>query len=462
MGMASQVVDAQGVPEPGLVLQGKIFAQNGSQVTQGRLRWTFTPYSGTGNPVVVLTDLFPIEGATGTTYSYRVHIPAESAIAGVPISANCLPATTNLTVYRREATLDGGFTTIANNRFTTATFGYSERGKTERIDLVVGVGSPPGVPSSPSPANGQVLVPLNTTLDWADTARAQTYDVYLWLSTYTKPPAPTMSGLTASQYLPATMLRPDTQYSWQVVARNTRGSTAGPVWTFRTAFQGDLQTLLEYLLGKRYLTFQEQSALDLNTDSILDIADFARGLGRSSFSFYSLSRDARGQLTESTAAAAQVKGVPLTKAVSIGSASVTTSKTVAVTLPINVSPSVAGVAGINLKIEADPVLIEFTGVRPKQVNAGEFLYTYSPHSGVLHVVFFANPVAALKASSATLLWLDLKATLPARGSSAAIQLKVAAVSDVNGVSGTVTKSNGSVRLSIPTSPTFSRHWELYR
>jgi len=463
IGVAPRGVDAQGVPEPGIVMQGRILAQDGSLVTQGRLTWTFSPYSGTGNPVVAVTDLFALEGVSGTSYSYRVHVPAESAIPGLAISRNSLPATTNLTVYRREATLDGGFTTIANSRFTTATFGYSERGKVERVDLVVGVGSPPGVPGSPVPAHGQMMVPLTAALDWADAARAQTYDIYFWPSLYTKPPTPIVSGLTLSQYLPPTALRPDTQYSWQIVARNSKGNTAGPVWTFRTAFQGDLQTLLEYLLGKRYLSFAEQSALDLNSDTILDIADFVKGLKRNTLFSYSLYKGADSRWAESLADASPDARFATVRTVSIGSATVTTSRTVAVTVPINISPSAAGVAGMNLKIEADPVLIQFTGVRAKQVNAGEYLYTYSPYEGVLHVVFFANPVAALKATNTTVLWLDLRATLPARGASAAIQLKVAALSDVNGVSDpSVTKSDGSVQLTAPPAPSFSTHWELYR
>jgi len=457
LGLALRGSYGDGVPEPGLTFQGKVSAAGGLQLTQGRLTWTLTPVSG-GTPVVVSTDLLPLVGAvSGTTFSYRIHIPSEMASGALPIGSNCLPVTTNLVTYRRYATLDGAYTTIVSAP-TTVTFGASERGKSERVDLVIGISDLPGVPSSPSPANGQVLVPLDTPLDWADAAFAQTYDLYLWQTGYTKPPTPTQAGLTQSRFQPPALLRPDVSHSWQVIARNTKGSTAGPVWVFRTAFQGDLQTLLEYLLGKRYLTFQEQSLLDLNADTNVDVADFVKGLKRGI-----LYGPPVGQTAETADGASQSPALLAPVTISIGSATVTTSKTTTVALPVNVSPAVTGVAGLNLKIEADPALIQLTGIRVKQVNAGEFLYSYCPYSGVMNVVFFANPVASLKSSGATVLTLDLKATLLVRNSSTAIRLTAASVSDVNGTSNaSVTRSDGSVRYTPPLQTTRGRRWEIYR
>jgi len=459
VGSAARFAGADGVPEPGITMQGKVFGKDGRLLTQGRMAWKFTPYSGTGSPVLVSCELMPLVSATGTTYSYRIHVPAESVVATIPIAPDSLPLTTNLVVYEREATVDGAFTTVLSSGLTTTTFGYSERGKTERVDLTLGVNQPPGVPSSPSPANGAVLVPLTTLLDWADTDRAESYDLFLWQSGYTKPPAPTATGLTVSQYQPLGELRADTAYSWQVVARNSKGSTAGPTWTFRTAFQGDLQKLLEYLLGKRYLSFQEQMALDLNADANLDIADLILGLKRSALFSLLGATSVDANLVGQAGGASKTPSLLAPKTISIGNATVTRVGPVAVALPVNVS-STSGVAGINLKIEADPSLIQFTGVRPKQTNADEFLYHHSPYPGVLYVTFFANPVANLRASGSTVVLLDLQATLGVSGRTTPIRLKVAAVSDLTGVSEpSVTKVDGFVRCTVP--PTGSRHWELY-
>jgi PKD repeat protein len=95
---------------------------------------------------------------------------------------------------------------------------------------------PPAAPSSPSPPDGAADQPTTVTLGWSggdpDAADTVTHDVYLGVSA---PPPLVASGLAQPTFV-ADSLTKETLYSWIVVATDNRGaSTAGPVWTFRTA-----------------------------------------------------------------------------------------------------------------------------------------------------------------------------------------------------------------------------------
>lgn len=101
--------------------------------------------------------------------------------------------------------------------------------------VVVAPANAPGIPFDPNPANNSFNKPASGTLSWSFGIQTQTYD--LWFG-----PSGSMSQVVsnaaagASGFYPYTGLTNDTQYSWQVIAynTNTRLSTSGPVWTFRT------------------------------------------------------------------------------------------------------------------------------------------------------------------------------------------------------------------------------------
>jgi hypothetical protein len=50
----------------------------------------------------------------------------------------------------------------------------------------------------------------------------------------TNPPPRVASGQTSTSYAPGTLIA-GTTYFWQIVAQNSSGATAGPVWSFTTA-----------------------------------------------------------------------------------------------------------------------------------------------------------------------------------------------------------------------------------
>jgi Matrixin/Fibronectin type III domain len=97
------------------------------------------------------------------------------------------------------------------------------------------VTQPPAVPSSPSPVNGSSNQNANsTTLSWGAAAGAQSYDVYFGT---TSTPGLYQSNVTATS-VKAPSMTGGTTYYWMVIAKNSAGSTAGPVWRFTTKTTG--------------------------------------------------------------------------------------------------------------------------------------------------------------------------------------------------------------------------------
>ena len=89
---------------------------------------------------------------------------------------------------------------------------------------------PPGAPASPSPANGATGVSTTPTLTWSSSG-ATSYDVAFGTA---NPPPQVATGRTSASYTPPT-LTAGTNYFWQIIARNSAGSTTGAIWSFTTA-----------------------------------------------------------------------------------------------------------------------------------------------------------------------------------------------------------------------------------
>jgi hypothetical protein len=90
----------------------------------------------------------------------------------------------------------------------------------------------PAAPTSPTPSDGALNVPLDAVLGWTSSG-ATSYTFYFGT---TNPPA-YVATLSSSSYKPWTT-SPQTKYYWHVVANNSRGSTAGPIWSFTTVASG--------------------------------------------------------------------------------------------------------------------------------------------------------------------------------------------------------------------------------
>lgn len=88
----------------------------------------------------------------------------------------------------------------------------------------------PSTPNTPSPADTATGISLTPTLSWAASG-ATAYDVYF--GTAGSPPL-VSSDQAAATYSPVG-LSGSTTYHWKIVAKNSAGSTTGPVWSFTTA-----------------------------------------------------------------------------------------------------------------------------------------------------------------------------------------------------------------------------------
>jgi hypothetical protein len=97
------------------------------------------------------------------------------------------------------------------------------------------VADPPAAPSGPTPLAGGKANPGTISLSWNAALLAQSYDVYIWPADQIKPSAPSAISLASAFFVSSLKGKVDDAYLWQVVARNTYGSTPGPVWSFTVA-----------------------------------------------------------------------------------------------------------------------------------------------------------------------------------------------------------------------------------
>ena len=99
------------------------------------------------------------------------------------------------------------------------------------------INTAPAAPASPTPANGNQYVELvagKVTLKWTGSTNTVNYTVYFG----TDPSALVNKGnvayVVAPSFLTSTLLF-NTTYYWRIDATNAKGTTEGPVWSFRTS-----------------------------------------------------------------------------------------------------------------------------------------------------------------------------------------------------------------------------------
>ncbi len=118
-----------GIPEPGLILYGRVTGADGALITSGALTWTYTP-EGDGEVKTVTTQLAPLSGPGGP-FSYRVLIPYESEVDGFPVSARALPLADSPGGYIRTVALAGTEITMSH----PVTLSRADRGRVVRVDV---------------------------------------------------------------------------------------------------------------------------------------------------------------------------------------------------------------------------------------------------------------------------------------------------------------------------------------
>ncbi len=148
---------ADGIPEPGFVLYGSVTnTAGGFGLMSGGVQWTA---SGAGSSATVASTIANVNGQ----YFYIAHVPFETrAVSGATFTpkANTLPLTDTTTSFSRSASVMGTNATLAPPALASFNFSKADRGRVERVDLLVNL---PGVqPPSNLDSDGDGVP------DWAE------------------------------------------------------------------------------------------------------------------------------------------------------------------------------------------------------------------------------------------------------------------------------------------------------
>ncbi|MBM3883609.1 MAG: hypothetical protein FJ387_28540 [Verrucomicrobia bacterium] len=140
---------AEGIPEPGLVLYGSVTnTAGGFGLMSVGVLWTA---AGAGSSLAVGSTIANVNGQ----YFYIAQIPFETrAVSGRVFEPrpNTLPLTDTTTQFSRSASVLGTRATLAPPALPVFNFGKGDRGRVERVDILVHL---PSVlpPTNSPPAN---------------------------------------------------------------------------------------------------------------------------------------------------------------------------------------------------------------------------------------------------------------------------------------------------------------------
>ena len=131
-------LNAEGLPEPDLVMYGVVRNVRSSaniRIGYGTLTWVFQPTNGE-TPIVLSTILTNIEDQ----FSYILRVPCETEVAGFSVSSNVIKlSTAGIAFNRSQVSWAGNALTFVQPALATTSFGATDRGRIERIDLDLSV-----------------------------------------------------------------------------------------------------------------------------------------------------------------------------------------------------------------------------------------------------------------------------------------------------------------------------------
>ena len=135
--MASTTANADGIPEPDLVLYGTITQVSGNQsarLTVGGLTWIFQSTGG-GQPVIATTTLTNINDQ----FCYALRLRCETVMPGQTLSSNVLQIGPASYAYNRAQVFinSTNAATFVQSSQSSVTLSVTNRGRLERVDLLV-------------------------------------------------------------------------------------------------------------------------------------------------------------------------------------------------------------------------------------------------------------------------------------------------------------------------------------
>jgi hypothetical protein len=135
---------AGGIPEPALVLYGSVTNSAGPlMLTSGGVNWSVV---GGGSSAAASATIASVNGQ----FFYIARIPVETRFAGnitFSPTTNTLPLTASPTTFTRSATVDGVAATFVPPASPNFTFSKADRGRIERVDLLVNLPIDPALDS---------------------------------------------------------------------------------------------------------------------------------------------------------------------------------------------------------------------------------------------------------------------------------------------------------------------------
>jgi endonuclease/exonuclease/phosphatase family metal-dependent hydrolase len=186
-------------------------------------------------PPIVAIDT-PVSDATfaapATVALVATASDSDGSITGVQFLANDVPLGTDTTSpyeWTWTGVPAGSYSLVA-----VATDSRGDRTRSTPVSITVTAAldiSPPAAPSLSMPSPGATGLSASVALNWAAAQYATHYDVAL--GTAAAPPAVSLNQ-TITSYQPPGALSYNTTYYWRVTAKNSGGSTPGPLWSFTT------------------------------------------------------------------------------------------------------------------------------------------------------------------------------------------------------------------------------------
>jgi hypothetical protein len=153
-------------------------------------------------------------GATSYDVRFGATNPPPLAVSGASSASYTLTALANGRKYYWQIVARNGAGTASGPVWSFTTVAVSQR---------------PGTPTSPSPVAGATGVSTRATLSWSASG-ATSYDVRFGT---TNTPPKVVTAQTSTSYAPS--MAAGKTYFWQIVARNSAGTTTGPLWSFSTS-----------------------------------------------------------------------------------------------------------------------------------------------------------------------------------------------------------------------------------
>jgi alpha-tubulin suppressor-like RCC1 family protein len=222
---------APGALTAGTKYYWRVVAKNSAGSTSSPT-WEFTTLAAPGAP----TLLAPANGATGVSLTPVLDWTGGSGATSHDVyfgTASSPPLVTNTT-----ATSYAPSGLAAGTRYYWKVVAKNGAGSKASAVWSFTTQAAPAVPGNPSPANGATGVPVSSALTWTCTG-ATSYDVFFGPTSS----PPYAGNTTHTVYTPQGMAAARTYY-WRVVAKNSAGSTASPVWSFTTQGAPGAPTLL--------------------------------------------------------------------------------------------------------------------------------------------------------------------------------------------------------------------------